>query len=348
MRFLKIIFVLLLLAAISGAALLYDAARRPFGQFPPGGKFVEIPRGASTRQIARTLESHGIVRSSLAFELLARLRGAQNLQAGEYFFDRPQNASQVLQKIARGDIYRIQLVIPEGLTIFQVAQRVEAAGLAGAEDFLRVARDPSSVRDIAPQARSLEGFLFPARYEFPRKTTAQEIAQAMVTTFKREWKTLLDSAPEQTFTTLHLVTMASLVERETPAQGERPVIAGVYYNRLRKGIALQCDPTVLYAMDLAGKNDGIIHASDLRLDSPYNTYKYRGLPPGPIGNPGTAALRAALQPQIVDYLYFVSNLQGGHHFARTLEEHSRNVQRYRQAVREQSAAAGNGAGKRPR
>ncbi len=341
MRALKYMVILAIAVAVAAGTLLYDAARRPYGAIPAEGVFVEIPRGATTRRIAQRLADQGVVRSAVAFEMLARFRGRQDLKAGEYFFDRPGTADEVLGKLSRGDVYRVELAIPEGFTVFQVAERVEAAGLAPRAEFLKAARDASLIRDLAPQAQTLEGFLFPAKYEFSRRTTAGEITQAMVAAFRREWHALTVEPPPPSFTVLQLVTMASLVERETPAPGERPIIAGVYYNRLRKKIALQCDPTVLYAMDLAGRNDGVINQSDLRLDSPYNTYLHRGLPPGPIGNPGTAALRAALRPQAVDYLYFVANLQGGHFFSRTLAEHSKNVQRYRQIERQNKP--GNGA-----
>lgn len=335
MRLFKVGAVLLVLAALALGAVLYDAVTRPFRGFAAEGVYVEIPRGASTRRIGQRLQEHGVVRSAVAFEILARLRGRQQLKAGEYFFSQAATVDAVLERLARGDVYYVQLVIPEGLTMFQVADRVEAARLASREEFLKAARDASLLRDLAPQAQTLEGFLFPAKYEFPRRTSAAEIAQAMVAAFRREWRSLAGEAPAPAPNVLAVVTMASLVERETPDPAERAAIAGVYYNRLKKNIALQCDPTVLYAMDLAGRNDGVINQSDLRRDSPYNTYLYRGLPPGPIGNPGLAALRAALHPEPVEYLYFVANQQGGHHFSRTLTEHNRNVQRYRELERRQ-------------
>ena len=346
MRIVKFILVLVVLAAVAVGALLWDAGRA-YGTHPQGGTFVEIPRGATTRRIAQLLAASGVVRSAVGFELVARLRGAQGLKAGEYHFDRAMTADEVLDKLARGDVYTIAFSVPEGLTIFQIAERVGAAGLATREEFLRVARNPEPVRDLAPQAKTLEGFLFPAKYEFSRRATTEDIAHAMVSAFRREWKNLTASTPLPAgMNVMQVVTMASLVERETPAAGERPVVAGVYYNRLKKGVALQCDPTVLYAMDLAGRNDGIIHQSDLQRDSPYNTYRNRGLPPGPIGNPGVASLRAAIAPAQTEYFYFVANTQGGHFFSRTLAEHNRNVARYRQMLRGQSVPAGarNGGG----
>jgi len=349
LKLLKYILVLVVVALLVCAALLYDAANRPFGVYPAGGVFVEIPRGATTRRIARLLAERGVVRSGLAFEALARLRTHQDLKAGEYLFDHAMTADEVFSKLARGDVYHVPLAVPEGLTIFQIAERVAAANLVTREEFLAVARDPAAIKDLAPKAQSLEGFLFPAKYEFPRHVTAAEIAQAMVAAFRREWRSVAaESAATDAPDVLRLVTVASIVERETPAPGERPIVAGVYYNRLKKNIALQCDPTVLYAMDLAGRNDGVINQSDLQMKSPYNTYLNRGLPPGPIGNPGAAALRAALQPAQVDYLYFVANTQGGHFFSRTLQEHARNVARYRQLAGKPPAAASSPAPPPPR
>lgn len=346
----KYLLVAGLLAAAVLAWLVWDATARAYTGKPAGPVFVHIPRGATARRMGQILAAKQIVRSSIAFELLARFSGRRDLKAGEYLFDQPVTAEEALLRLARGDVYRITFTVPEGLTMFQIAERVAAAGFATREEFLEAARDPARIHDLAPQARTLEGFLFPSTYYFPRNTGADEIARAMVNTFRREWKELQrESGDTSAQNTLQAVTLASLVERETPQAEERGVVAGVYSNRLKKGIALQCDPTVLYAMELAGKNDGIIHQSDLHRDSPYNTYRYRGLPPGPIGNPGAASLRAALKPAPVNYLYFVANRQGGHLFSRTLGEHNRNVARYRKMVREQNGGqGGKGTGKRRR
>jgi UPF0755 protein len=345
-RFFQFTVVLALLAVAGAGGWLLQALRAPEGgRFPSGGVFVEMARGQSVRSMGQSLVAAGVIRSSLAFEILARWRGRQDLKAGEYHFARPASADEALARLVRGDVYYLTFIVPEGLTIFQIAQRAEDARLATRSEFLAAAGDVTLIRDVAPDARSLEGFLFPATYQFSRRVTAAEMTRAMVNSFRKEWNGLAAAPLPRGMTTLQLVTMASLVERETPASPERPQVAGVYYNRLRRGIALQCDPTVLYAMELAGRNDGIIHQSDLRLHSPYNTYRFRGLPPGPIGNPGTAALRAALAPAATDALYFVANTQGGHWFSRTLAEHARNVARYRALLREQQRN-GNGAPRR--
>ncbi len=347
---LRSILVLLLVLLLAGlAGWLGWALLTPFAGFPPQGVVLEIPRGTSRRGVARLLEQNGVVRSAAAFELLARWRSRVELQAGEYKFDRPASALDVFRKIAEGRVYYRPLVIPEGLNLFEVAAKVEQAGLAPREDFLRVARDPAPIRDLAPQAESLEGFLFPATYSFPRSVGAAQVAAAMVTRFRQE----LAAFPEEgrnprDLPLLDVVTLASLVEEETGQRDERPLIAGVFYNRLAKRIALQCDPTVLYAMQLAGKNDGIIHQSDLLLKSPYNTYRNRGLPPGPISSPGQAALRAVLFPPQTDFLYFVADTQGGHFFSRTLAEHNANVAKYRRLAGLPAKSSGNnGPAKRP-
>jgi UPF0755 protein len=328
MRVRLILVLLLVVLAAAGGWFAFNLLT-PYRNFDAAGVFVEIPRGTPLRAAARTLVETGVVRNALAFELYARWRG-EPLQAGEYFFDQPASARDVFRKLADGRVYFHTLAIPEGLNIFEIAGRVEKAGLSNREEFLAVARDPSLIRDLAPAARSLEGFLFPATYAFPRSATAREIASAMVSRFREVWASLPQAAgPAQALSAAQVVALASLVETETGVADERPLIAAVFHNRLRKGIALQCDPTVLYAMELAGKNDGIIHLSDLRMDSPYNTYRHRGLPPGPIANPGKAALLAALQPPQADYLFFVSNTQGGHFFSRTLSEHNARVAEYR-------------------
>lgn len=329
MRTLRHVAVFLLVIAAIGAAWLSWALLVPYRNFPAEGVFVELPRGISTRGAALRLEDKGVVRNALAFELAGRWRG-RPVQAGEYFFDRPATALEVFEKLATGRVYVRSVTIPEGLHMFQIADLLEREKFTSRAEFLAAAADVSAVRDLAPQARNLEGFLFPATYAFAKNTQAEQIVAAMVRRFREVWDSMpVRDASASPADTYEVVTLASLVERETRVADERPLVAGVYRNRLRKRIALQCDPTVIYAMELAGRNDGIIHQSDLRLKSPYNTYRHRGLPPGPIANPGQASLHAALYPSPGDYLYFVSNGQGGHFFSRTMKEHNARVAEYR-------------------
>ena len=290
---------------------------------PTAERFVMLRPGASARAIAYKLRDQGIIRSPSAFLLLHMVK-LRSLKAGEYRFDHPANAFEVYDRIARGDIYVRTVVVPEGYSIFDVANAIELAGLGSKKDFLQVAMDPSMIHDLDPQAPSLEGFLFPDTYEFTRTQSVRDIATAMTRRFRQEAKTIGLSSDVH-----RVVTLASIVEKETAVADERPMVAGVYSNRMQRHMGLDADPSVVYASLLAGRYTGVIHASDLQYDSPYNTYKYAGLPPGPIANPGRTALQAAMHPAATDSLYFVSDNQGHHRFARTLEEHSRNVASYR-------------------
>ncbi len=322
-----------LLAVVAGALWLASALYIPYQGFPREGVFVEIPRGTSRRAIARLLADAGVVRSRIAFEALCRWRHHATLQAGEYFFDRPVTATEVFETIAQGRVYFHVVTVPEGLTMYEIADLMEREGFCSRQEFLQAAGDPTPIRDLAPEARTLEGFLFPATYQFPHRVTTLEIAGAMVRRFREVWNAFPEGGRNPYgLSPAEVVTIASLVERETAVPEERPIIAGIFYHRLRLGVALQCDPTVIYGLRLANRFTGGLSAADLRWKSPYNTYLHPGLPPGPIANPGSVSLRAALYPPPVDYLYFVSNTQGGHFFSRTLAEHLRNVARYKRLL----------------
>ncbi len=297
---------------------------------PSQTTFVLLRPGWSTRHIARSLQQQGVVRSSAAFLMVQYAKGLPTLKAGEYKFDQPANALQVWHRLVAGDVYARTVVVPEGFNIYDIAQAVEQAGLGPASDFITAAKsDTFLLRDVDPSAKTLEGYLFPDTYQFTRIDTAHDIVAAMVHRFKREAQTIgLLGNPD----THRIVTMASIVEKETADPKERPMVAAVYYNRLQKNMTLAADPSVIYAALLAGRYRGTIYQSDLQYDSPYNTYRYPGLPPGPIANPGLASLQAAMHPAHVDFLYFVSDNNGHHRFARSMEEHARNVAAYRRAV----------------
>lgn len=327
-RLFSSLLIVFLLAAGGIAAWLWYSLKVPYRAFPQEGVFVTVPRGASRRTVGRILAKNGVVSNALAFELLTRRHPRRSLQAGEYFFDREETASEVFDTISNGKIYEKSITVPEGYTMFDIAQLLEQQGVLKREDFLAAARDPSPILDLAPDARNLEGFLFPATYPFPRHPSANDVVTTMVHRFREVWQRL-SPVPPAGRTVQNVVTLASLVERETPVPAERPIVAGVFTNRLRSGVALQCDPTVAYALTLKRKYNGTLTGADLRTDSPYNTYQHPGLPPGPIANPGEASLQAALEPAPVDYFYFVANTQGGHFFSRTLAEHNINVTRYR-------------------
>jgi UPF0755 protein len=297
---------------------------------PAETTFVLLRPGWSTRHIAQALQRQGVIRSSAAFLVLQYAEGAKTLKAGEYKFEEPASALDVWRRLVRGDVYARTVVVPEGYNIYDIAAAVEQAGLGSADEFIAVAKgDTVLVRELDPDAKTLEGYLFPDTYQFTRIDSVTDIAAAMVRRFRQEAQKIgLLGNPN-----MHrIVTMASIVEKETAAPEERPLVAGVYYNRLEKNMLLAADPTVIYAALLVGRYRGTIYQSDLQFDSPYNTYKYPGLPPGPIANPGVASLEAALHPAQSDFLYFVSDNNGHHRFARSPAEHERNVASYRRAV----------------
>lgn len=333
MRTLFKLFVLAILAAVVWLAYGLLLPKKPRRE-----TFVLLRPGWSTRHIATELKNAGVIRDENAFLLWHYVGKPRSLKAGEYKFDRMANALSVHQRIVSGDIYKHTVVVPEGFNMFDVANAIEAAGLGPRDEFLKVARaDVALVNDIDPEAKSLEGYLFPDTYQFTRTQSMGDMAAVMVRRFKQEARQigLLNIANSDAPNALNIrkiVTMASIVEKETAAPEERPMVAGVYYNRLAKKMALDADPSVIYASLLEGKYQGVISRADLQMSSPYNTYKYPGLPPGPIGNPGRASLEAALHPAVSDYLFFVSDNNGHHRFARTLDEHSHNVAMYRRAV----------------
>ncbi len=308
---------------------------------PASETFVEIPPGSSSTQIGVQLEKAGVVRSRYGFDLV-RIWKRGVLKAGEYRFDRAAPVTEVYARIVRGDVFTLPVTIPEGATRFDIAARVEQAGLVKKEDFLTATvNETALIADLDPQARSLEGYLFPDTYRFPRKATATQIATAMVRRFRTAAAGIgLGTSTGNADTTrdVHsVVTLASLVERETAVNAERPLVASVLTNRLAKKMPLMTDPAVIYGLEVEGKWRGSIYQSDLAHDTPYNTYRHAGLPPGPIANPGLPSLRAALDPAATSYLYFVAagaDPQGKSRFAATLDEHNKNVASYRLAVKQ--------------
>jgi UPF0755 protein len=326
-------FVTLLLIALVCAALAAYAVYAPIG--PAAGTsddqaiYVDIAPGTGAETIAAQLEQAGVVRSRYAFDLLREIKGGK-LIAGEYRFNHPAAATEVYGRLARGDVYFIPLTIPEGYTIFDIAQAVASAHLGSRDDFLTATRSQTAlIADLSPNAPSLEGYLFPDTYRFGRHSTPADMLAAMVKRFRQVAGQLgLSSGPNLART----VTLASLVEKEVRQDSERPLVAGVFENRLARNMPLQTDPSVIYAALLDSRYRGGIYASDLQADSPYNTYRHTGLPPGPICNPGVAALKAALAPTSTDYLYFVADAQGNTRFSATLEEHAQQVVAYRRAT----------------
>ncbi len=304
--------IILLLAIVAGGFVWYKS-NTPFAGFSTAVR-LEIPRGTSAAEIGRRLAAAGVVERPEWFLAAHLLRGRRRLQAGEYAFERPDSAFGVLDRLARGDVFYYQLIVPEGANVFDVARLVEELGFGRADTFRKMA------------IRS-EGRLFPAVCRLTKGPAPEDIVRKMTARHEQAWRELAADDKQRN----DLVTLASLVEKEARVPEERPLIAAVYHNRLKQGMKLDCDPTVIYAALLEGKYRGTIYRSDLDREHPYNTYRVAGLPPGPIANPGMESLRAALHPADVDYLFFVARPDGSgrHIFSRTMAEHSRAVAEYR-------------------
>lgn len=324
------VLLLLVLSAMLGAGAVYYFLQQPYGQFPEP-KYVEFPRGSSARAMARRLEREGVIRYGWEFLLVHSLRRGATLQAGEYRFTAPATVQQVFDRIARGDVYYVELRVPEGSNLFDIAALVEESGVIKAKDFLAAASSPRLIHDFSPRSPSLEGFLFPATYRLTRHTTAQSLCQEMVGQFRRVWTELKGQTRRQDADVHEVVTMASLVEKEAAIPSDRPLIASVFWNRLRRHMTLDCDPTTIYAALLEDRYRGTIYRSDLASKNLYNTYQHAGLPPGPIANAGRESLKAALAPAASEYLFFVArpDRSRGHVFSENLEKHNRAVQEYR-------------------
>ena len=324
-------FVLLvLIAAGAAAAVLYMRVNRPYRGFEGSEQFVEIPQGTGSTPIGERLVSAGVIRDAVTFRLALWLSNqGRHLKAGEYRFDRAMTPFEVIDKMARGDVFVVSMTFPEGLTVAEMSKIFESHGLGTAAAFVQAAHDPSPINGLDPAAKDLEGYLFPETYAVPRRTDAAKLVRTMVARFEKILTPeLRQAAAARNLSVRQVITLASIIEKETAKADERPLVAAVYTTRLRIGMPLQCDPTVIYGLVKAHRYDGNIHKDDLSFDSPYNTYRYPGLPPGPIASPGRASIEAAIHPAAADYLYFVSRNDGSHEFARTLEEHNRNVQKY--------------------
>jgi UPF0755 protein len=333
---------LLAIGGVAAAVWVYLLVSRPYKGYPDAETFVEIVPGSNTQTMGRVLSDAGVIANPSAFRIAVWMRGAgRRLQAGEYRFEAPMTPAAVVDKIARGDVFLRPVTFREGLTIRQMAAIFEERGFGPQGTFMASASKADLVRALDPDARNLEGYLFPDTYALPRRTTADQLTARMIARFEKALTPeIRQEATARGLSLRELVTLASLVEKETAKPEERPIVAAVYRNRLRIGMALQCDPTVIYALERAGRYTGNITRADLAFDSPYNTYRYPGLPPGPIAAPGQASLEAAAKPADVTYLYFVSRNDGSHAFATTLDEHNRNVEvwqrQYFRELRKQS------------
>jgi len=345
-----VISLLVLVLCLSGAGAAYFAyqqATEPFQGYTADEIFFTVTPGQPSGSIARALEREGITRDHRLF--IAALwfkRASGRLQAGEYRFEGPMSTIDVIDRLVAGDIHYVSVTIPEGLTCSETAEHLAQKGMGDADALREAFSRPDLIASIDPEASDLEGYLFPETYQFSRNPSSEDVARSLVSHFlrvfdeeRRAKASSLDMTPRQ------VVTLASIVEKETGLAEERPLIASVFWNRLDRRMPLQSDPTIIYGLKLEGRYDGNLRRSDLEWDSPYNTYRVPGLPPGPIASPGQAAIDAVLSPPETKYLYFVSKNDGSHHFSTTLREHTNAVRRYqieyfRQRRRERSRTPG--------
>ena len=320
-----------LVAAAGAAAWAWRRLGTPYQGYAGAERRVVVAPGEDAGAILARLAAEGVLRdAALARAYLVLVRDDPPLHAGEYLFRGPLSPLEVLDKLARGDVVLHTVTVVEGLTLEETAAALAAAGLGTAADFQKAMRDPARIADLDPEARDLEGYLFPETYSFAAATPPVEIVAKLVATFRERWRAevvpLLAGGARPRVS--ELVTLASIVEEEARLPEERPLVAAVYANRLRRGMGLFADPTIIFALKRRGAWTGNLRRADLELDDPYNTYRHAGLPPGPICSPGAASLRAAARPADVPHLYFVGRNDGSHVFAATLAEHNRNVERW--------------------
>ncbi len=290
-------------------------------------KVVFVPQGASFRWIALKLEDEGIIRDSGAFSFLARMKGAVNrVKAGEYELNTSMRPTEILDRLLKGISKEYVVSIPEGYNMFQIASLMDKDGLVDKVEFLRLAQDKEFVKGLGIDGDSVEGYLFPDTYRFNKLMGAEEIIERMVVRFNEVYSVYIEEkARSRGMARRSVVILASIIEKEAGIEEEKPLISAVFHNRLKRGMLLQSDPTVIYGLP---SFNGDLTRKDMLTPTPYNTYIIRGLPPGPISNPGRSSLLAAVAPADVRYLYFVSRNDGSHEFSRTLREHRRAVNRY--------------------
>jgi UPF0755 protein len=291
---------------------------------------IEVEMGKGAKSIAEVLKERGVIKKTWPFLLGYKLFfSSKSIKAGEYVFQSPISTKEVLSILTEGKVYLHPLTIPEGLTKKEIAQHLDSSNIVREEDFLKASSQTGIIRSLDKEAQDLEGYLFPETYNFPKGIPAKSVVSSMISLFKEifseDWK---KRAKELQMTIRAIVILASLIEKETSLPEERKLISAVFYNRLKLGMKLDCDPTIIYVLKQENRFKGRLRYKDLKFDSPYNTYLYAGLPPGPICNPGLESLEAALYPADEKYLYFVSKNDGSHHFSHTFREHQNAVNKY--------------------
>ena len=293
----------------------------------------EVPIGSSARVVAKRLLEEQLIRSEYAFRIIVRhRRTGKRLRAGIYALRRNMAVWHIVDEFEKGQVRLVNLTIPEGLTTAAIAQLWETAGFGTAAVFQEATESPRLLKAYGLEGKTVEGYLFPNTYKLAKGTTAEKAVEMMLNEFKHRWVEAFDEDAQNLGLTRHeIVTLASVIEKEAQSKAERPRIASVFHNRLKHKWRLQADPTVLYAL---GNPKRLLTRADLKVDSPYNTYRYKGLPPGPIANPGIDSIIAALRPETTDYFYFVAIGEGKHHFSKTLSEHNKMIRKIRRAARQ--------------
>ena len=327
----RLLIAALILAATARAASNWWDARisEPHLGSSTESRLLTIPFGTSVRGIGRMLQEADVIRSGPIFAAYVRWSGPRPFQAGEYLFENPASLTRVVRILREGRVHQYRITIPEGLTLDEIIDRFVEEGLGRRHELEALAGHVGLLDGLDPEAADLEGYLFPDTYHFTRSDQELTLVSTLVTRFKEVWTPKRQKrADDLGLTIREVITLASLIEKETALPSERALVSAVFHNRLRRNIKLDCDPTIIYAIRKGGGYDGVLHKSDLSLDSPYNTYLYAGLPPGPIANPGTASIDAALHPAPVRHLYFVSRNDGSHVFSSSYREHQRAVRRY--------------------
>ena len=323
-----ILAVLLIFTALASGALLelFSFAGTPCSTSATEQN-VTVPPGQGLKATAADLQDRGIIRNAFKFSLYARIKGYdKQIKAGEYRLKPTYSPREILEIMVSGKVQLYKITIPEGYNLVQIADMMPEAGLGPAEDFLVAANDNALTGELNISGDSFEGYLFPDTYHFPKGVSPEKIIQTMVRRFREVFTSAWEGRARERKLTVHqVVTLASIIEKETGAPSERPIISSVFHNRLKKNMRLASDPTVIYGIK---DFDGNLTRRDLTTPTPYNTYKMKGLPPGPIANPGAKAIEAALYPAETDYLFFVSRRDGTHQFSKTYQEHEKAVRKY--------------------
>jgi UPF0755 protein len=331
----------ILLGLAAAAKWLQRELETPYFNAPSGETYIDIPRGAKPREVTDLLVKNGILHSHLPFIIYLRAANlGRRIQAGEYRFNKPATPEQIAKRLIRGDVYFRSITVPEGLTAGETIELLAKNGLGKPADFRKALLKTDWIVDIYPEARTLEGYLFPETYRFGRKDNPEKIIRTMVNQFRLKLAGILKQTPQSSgLSVSKAIILASMIEKEVKKPEEGPLVASVFINRLKRGIPLACDPTIVYALKTAGVYNGNIRKADLAMESPYNSYIHPNLPPGPISNPGAAALRSALNPASTDYFYYVSRNDGTHQFSKNYQSHLNAVIKYQKSrpVRSRSA-----------